>query len=293
MTTHKYERRGVMPLIASLLLLTACSKREERPPDHPRLTARVNMRDVIFHSVALNRDMPYRVVFPASIPAGEKLPVVYLLRGGGGGFRDWTNYSDVARFAEQGLILVMPEGNSSYYVKPAERPQDRYEDYIVKDLISDVEARFPADSSRSNRAIIGISMGGFGAVNLSFKHADLFVFAGAMSPAIDVPSRPFSIKRVGQWREHSSIFGPWGGKTRHDNDPYVLAKLVQPAQMPYLFLSCGEQEGLLPANRRFAAELAKYHFQHEFHAGPGGHDWNQWNRRLPAVFQSLLEHATW
>ncbi len=157
MTTHKYERRSVMPLIASLLLLTACSKREERPPDHPRLTARVNMRDVIFHSVALNRDMPYRVVFPASIPAGEKLPVVYLLRGGGGGFRDWTNYSDVARFAEQGLILVMPEGNSSYYVKPAERPQDRYEDYIVKDLISDVEARFPADSSRSNRAIIDLS----------------------------------------------------------------------------------------------------------------------------------------
>ena len=81
MTTHKYERRGVMPLIASLLLLTACSKREEPPPDHPRLTARVNMRDVIFHSVALNRDMPYRVVFPASIPAGEKLPVVYLLHG--------------------------------------------------------------------------------------------------------------------------------------------------------------------------------------------------------------------
>jgi len=197
MTTHKYERRGVMPLIASLLLLTACSKREEPPPDHPRLTARVNMRDVIFHSVALNRDMPYRVVFPASIPAGEKLPVVYLLHGGGGGFRDWTNYSDVARFAEQGLILVMPEGNSSYYVNSAERPQDRYEDYIVKDLISDVEARFPADSSRSNRAIIGISMGGFGAVNLSFKHADLFVFAGAMSPAIDVRVDPSPLSGLG------------------------------------------------------------------------------------------------
>ena len=91
------------------------------------------MQDVTFHSVALNRDMPYRVVLPAT-RAGQKLPVVYLLHGGGGGFRDWTNDSDVAGFAEQGLILVMPEGNSSYYVNSATRPDDRYEDYIVKDL---------------------------------------------------------------------------------------------------------------------------------------------------------------
>lgn len=106
----------------------------------------------------------------------------------------------------------MQEGNSSYYVNSAERPQDRYEDYIVKDLIADVESRFPAAVGRSNRAIIGISMGGFGALNLSLRHPDLFVFASALSPAIDVPSRPFSIKRIGQWREHSSIFGPWGSK---------------------------------------------------------------------------------
>jgi pimeloyl-ACP methyl ester carboxylesterase len=33
--------------------------------------------------------------------------VVYLLHGGGGGYRDWSNYSDVARFAERGLILVI------------------------------------------------------------------------------------------------------------------------------------------------------------------------------------------
>jgi poly(3-hydroxybutyrate) depolymerase len=68
------------------------------------------MHDVTFHSSALNRDMPYRVVLPANIASGERLPVVYLLHGGGGSFRDWTNDSDVAKFAEQGLILVMPEG---------------------------------------------------------------------------------------------------------------------------------------------------------------------------------------
>ena len=64
------------------------------------------MRDVTFHSAALNRDMHYRVILPATIAKGTKLSVVYLLHGGNGSFRDWSNYSDVARFAERGLILV-------------------------------------------------------------------------------------------------------------------------------------------------------------------------------------------
>jgi putative tributyrin esterase len=283
-------RFAIAILCAVLFATVGCTKKDEAPPDHPRLTSKVVMRDATFYSAALNRDMPYRVVLPANIAPGQKLPVVYLLHGGGGGFRDWTNDSDVAGFAEQGVILVMPEGNSSYYVNSATRPDDRYEDYIVKDLISDVEGRFPAAAGRSNRAVIGNSMGGFGAINLSLKHPDLFVFAGALSPAIDVPSRPFSIKRIGQWREHSSIFGSWGSKTRDDNDPYVLVRAPDPMQTPYIFLTCGEQEGLLPANRKFAKLLNQYHFSYEYQPGPGGHDWNQWNQRLPSVFQSLSRY---
>jgi S-formylglutathione hydrolase FrmB len=133
-----------------------------------------------------------------------------LLHGGGGEYRDWSNYSDVAKFAEHGLVLVMPEGGSSYYVNAAERPRDRYEDYLTRDLISDVERKFPVATERSNRAIVGISMGGFGAITLALKHPDLFFFAGGLSSALDVPSRPFSIKRIGQYRQHSRIFGPWG-----------------------------------------------------------------------------------
>jgi hypothetical protein len=33
---------------------------------------------------------------------------------------------DVARLGEKGLILVIPEGGSSYYVNAVEHPQDRY-----------------------------------------------------------------------------------------------------------------------------------------------------------------------
>jgi len=140
--------------------------------DRPRLAAGVVMRDVTFFSESLQRDMPYRVFAPAEIGSG-RLPVVYLLHGGGGnGFRDWSNYSDVAKFASRGLLLVMPQGDYSYYTNAALRSQDRYEDYIVKDLATDVARRFPVRDDREGRALVGVSMGGFGAVTLALKHPE-------------------------------------------------------------------------------------------------------------------------
>ena len=182
----------------------------------------------------------------------------------------------------------MPAADDSYYTNSVDRPQDRYEDYIVSDLISDVENRLPAATGRTSRAIIGVSMGGFGAVKLALKHPDLFGFAAGLSPAIDVPSRPFSIKRIGQWRHHASIFGPWGSQSRRNNDPFVLVRSADPVTTPYLFLTCGDQEGLLPANRSFAALLMQRHFRYEYRTVPGGHNWAQWNPQLPSLFQSLM-----
>ena len=124
----------------------------------------MTLRDVTFRSAALNRDMQYRVVLPLRLTPGQKLQAVYLLHGGGGGFRDWSNYSDVARFAESGLVLVMPEGGSSYYTNAVDPPQDRYEDYIVQDLIRDVESRLPGGNGpfepRDHRRVHGGLRGG-------------------------------------------------------------------------------------------------------------------------------------
>jgi putative tributyrin esterase len=280
-------------LLPLLLLPSACNRQQSTiRVDRPRLTPKVVMQDVHFYSNALEREMAYRVIMPAHLPPNRKLSVVYLLHGGGGGFRDFSNYSDVAQFAERDLLLVMPEGDDSYYTNSAERPKDRFEDYIAADLIQDVQKRFPVGTERENRAIIGVSMGGFGALKIALKHPDLFDFAAGLSPAVDVPTRKFSIKRPMQWRHHRSIFGPFGGKIEQSNDVFLLARSAEVAAVPYLFLTCGDKEGLLPPNREFATLLAQRHFRHEFHVVPGGHDWNQWNQSLPAVFYSMTRQTS-
>ncbi len=283
-------KMAVASILAWLVLfsLAACSRLPAPHPDHPRLSDKVATRDITFRSASLEREITYRVFLPSNLSTRQKLPVVYLLHGGGGDFREWSNDSDVYRFAEKGLILVMPEGESSYYTNSVDRPKDRFEDYIAKDLIADTETKFPVDASR--RAIAGVSMGGFGAIKLALKYPMLYQFVGALSPAIDVPSRPFSIKRISQYRHFASIFGAWGSSTRRDNDPFVLARQVDPNKVPFIYFTCGEQEGLLPSNRQFAALLGQNNFHFEFLLGPGGHDWNQWNSHLQDMFARLLDH---
>jgi S-formylglutathione hydrolase FrmB len=188
------------------------------------------------------------------------------------------------------MILVMPDGDTSCFVNSAEKPEDRYEDYLVHDLIADVEARFPAATGRESRAFAGVSMGGYAAVKLALSRPELFVFAGAISPAVNVTERPFRLLRAAQWWKLRSVFGPWGSQARRDDDPFLLVQSATPAATPYIYLTAGEQEILFEPIGRFAALLKERAFSYEFHTKPGGHDRDQWQSQLPDCFESLLVH---
>jgi S-formylglutathione hydrolase len=285
-------RSTLLALGLAALFLAGCRVHPSLQPDHPRLFPGVTVQDVSFFSAALQRQMPYRVFLPAKLIPGQKLPVVYLLHGNGGRFSEWSNGSDVAQYAAHGLILVMSAGDSSYNVNAALKPEDRYEDYFVHDLITDVETRFPAASGRENRAVIGVSMGGYAAVYFALSRPDLFSFAGAISPAIDVPSRRFTVHRWWQSVRFRTIFGPDGSKSRQSRDPFLLVQSANPAITPYIYLTAGEEEPLLEPNRRFATRLREHNFAYEFHTKPGGHDWGEWDSQIPGCFESLFQHIT-
>ncbi len=250
------------------------------------------MTDVAFSSNELGRNVTYRVYLPVNPVPGQKLPVVYLLHGSNEDFRDWSNESDVAQYAAKGFILVMPDGGESYWMNEVESPREKYEDFVTKELIADVESRFPARTDRAGRAIVGVSMGGFAAVDFALVYPDLFAFAGALSPAVDAPVRPFSFRRIGQSLKFRKIFGPAGSKDRATRNPFELVQSANPAATPYLYITAGEPEALLGPIRRFVSHLNQQGFAYEFHTNPGGHDWGEWNSQLPGCFESLESHLT-
>lgn len=234
--------------------------------------------------------MTYRIYLPNQIATGAKLPAVYLLHGCGTSFRDWSNYSDVGAYAARGVILVMVDGACSYYMNAALSARYRYEDYFTHDVLADAESRIPVLPGRENRAVVGVSMGGFAAVKLALTRSDLFVFAGAISPAIDVPSRHFSMRRWSQSMRFRNIFGPDGSDTRRSSDPFVQVKIADPARTPYLYITAGNDEPLFAPIRRFVSLLRQRDYRYEFHANPGGHDWNEWDTQIPGCLESLLAH---
>ena len=278
---------GALVLMALVLLLAGCKKPPAPLLDHPRSFPGVAIKDVTFFSAALGREMPYRVYLPSDMKAGTALPVVYLLHGGNGGFRDWSNYSDVGLHAKRGLVLVMVEGAFSYYMNAANKPSDRYEDYLTVDLIHDVETRFPVSTNRTGRTVIGISMGGFAAIEFALDRPDLFAFAGAFSPSIDILHRRFHLN---SWWRIRTIFGPGGSAARRARDPFVLVQSADPGKTPYLYITAGEQEPLLAPIRRFTGLLKERAFAYEFHTKPGGHDWGEWDAQVPGCFDSLMMH---
>jgi putative tributyrin esterase len=268
--------------------LCACRSDRQIPEDHPHNFATVRLEDVAFHSLALGRDVTYRVYLPAQIAAGAKLPVVYLLHGAWESYRTWSDYSEAGLLAARGMILVMPDGALSYWVNEAGAPGDRYGSFLLDDLRADVERRFPAQTDRSGRAIIGVSMGGFAATEYALMRPELFVFAGALSPALDAPERRFSWRRLGQSMRLKRVFGPDGSSQRREEDPFELVETADPAKTPYIYLTAGDQEALLEPLRRFAAQLERRGFLYEFHTTAGGHNWGTWNRQTAGCFNALM-----
>ncbi len=252
----------------------------------------LTVKDVTFRSASLNRDMPYRIYLPQKYAQPtSRFPVLYLLHGFYGNFRDWDTQSHLRQYAQNlDLIIVMPDEGNNWYVNSATVPQNRYEDYIVKDLIAEVDGRFRSIASRDARAIAGLSMGGYGSLNLALKHPELFTFAGSLSGALNAPS-DLGPRQPEFQTSLLDAFGALGSTARNENDVFLRLKQADVSRLPYIYLACGEGDAFIELNRQFAAQLLAEHARYEAHDAPGEHDWKFWDKSikemLPVLMRSL------
>lgn len=234
-----------------------------------------------FHSEALNRTMRYQVVVPASATI-TRVPVVYLLHGHGGEEGDWFTYSRATALANKyNIAVVTPDGANSWYINGG---SGRWLDYIADDLVREVERRWPVKSTREGRALAGLSMGGYGAMNLALQRPEVFSLAASMSGALDI-TRANNVfegaRRVDQ--ELRAAFGPPDSATRRDNDIYRLASEADASKLPYLHIDCGVDDPWVGVNREFKQALSTRGIAHDFNELPGDHNWQYWDRQIEVV----------
>ena len=246
--------------------------------------------DASFRSESLQREMHYRVLLPAGYEKSEKrYPALYLLHGLYGDFKNWSTLTNLAAWAEDlDLVVAMPDAGNSWYVNSATNESDKFEDYIVKDFVAEVDSHFRTIRDRHARAIAGLSMGGYAAMNFSIKHSPLFSYSGVISAALDAPSG--LDERMAEFRDGlQDAFGPHGSPNRNANDVFLLLETADKSKLPYLYIDCGEDDIFLTVNRNLAARLQEKKISYEYHEMPGAHAWEYWDgaiRRFIAVLSS-------
>ena len=271
----RYLDRRFFGVVAALLLLTTFS-----------LAQAAEVREGVLDSKLTARKMPYRVVVPPGYDAKEnasnRYPVIYLLHGLTGHYDNWTTRTKIAEYAGgYGFLVVTPEGDNGWYTDSPTKPNDKYETYIVKELIPEIDSKFRTRAERRSRAIAGLSMGGYGALKFGIKYPEMFALAGSFSGALSVPTDGWSFEFA---RPSITVaFGSKDSETVKANDIFALIRAASPEKlkaMPYFYLDCGTEDFLIAPNRDLSALLLEKKLPHEFRQLPGIHDWKYWDKQV-------------
>ena len=154
---------------------------------NPRLAA------VVVRTAALPSPPSIYIVFPpgyASHPR-RRYPVLYLLHGTSGGASDWTKLGHAQSvIGHRQLITVMPDialhDDGGGWCTDWPNGHERWETFHIDQLIPWVDSNLRTIATRSERAIAGLSQGGFCSMSYAARYPDLFSIGLGYSGAPDI-----------------------------------------------------------------------------------------------------------
>ncbi len=246
-----------------------------------------NVRVVTVASEALKGSRRAAVMLPPGYDnSPARYPVLYLLHGLTGNWEDWSRKTNLAAYAAAySLIIVMPDGENSWYTNSAVRPDYRYEDFIVREMVSYVDTNYRSIADRHARAIAGLSMGGYGAMKLGLKFPQVYSALGSFSGALGLAQPGLKPPAGMAAKSLSEAFGS-DDEARKLNDPFTIATKLA-AVRPAIYFDCGNGDRLLDSNRKFADLLLAQKVAYEYREPPGEHNWEYWDRQIQEFLRWL------
>jgi enterochelin esterase-like enzyme len=164
------------------------------------------------------------------------------------------------------MIIVMPNGRAQKNDR-AEGDVFRsapafaaFEEDLLKDVIPAIESRYSVQADREHRALAGLSMGGGQSLNFGLGHLDTFAWIGGFSSA---PNTKPPAQLV--------------------PDPAAAKQ-----QLKLLWLSCGNQDGLIGISQGVHAYLKERDVPHLWNVDSNGHDPTHWRNSLYHFAQRIF-----
>ncbi len=299
-----FSRRSVAALAAMSLpaILSIRVAAQTRPTAAPDITAGDPQAEVVTFPVpgatsgavgraivVLPRDYA-RDAVAAQPDTAKRYPVVYLLHGYGADHTSWYVRSreagrPLSAYADRyGLIIVCVDGRrASWYLDAppdSEDPADwQIETMFTRYLVPEIDRRYRTWADALGRAVVGLSMGGHGAIYLAARHPELLSVCGDMSGVVDlthVINKQDLTRRLGpidkhrdRWLEHSAM---------------TQAEQFAGRRVGVL-IDCGWGDSFFEDHRLLHEKLTRLQVPHDFIQRPGGHDWSYWINALPYHLQ--------
>jgi len=265
------------------------------------------MESMVMHSRILNQDVKFSVCLPKNYyDTKQSFPVVYLLHGLGDDETSWLEYGQISQYADKStendntvpMIFVMPQGFRTYYVNDY-KGTFLYQDMFVKELIPHVDSMFRTLADRQHRALMGYSMGGFGALILHLKHPDIFGTTVPLSISIRTDEQYMTEDASGWDEQWGRLFGEPGltGKDRitpyyRQNCPFHLFPQMTSAEIQKLniYIDNGDKEQTLcRSNEELHILMRSLNIPHEFRVRDGGHSFQYWCSALPDALRFISD----
>jgi S-formylglutathione hydrolase FrmB len=268
---------------------------------------------------ALNGPANVRILLPAGYARHprRRYPVLYLLHGTSGGAADWTTLGSAEQTtAGRQLIVVMPDiaqnddggGWCTNWFNGGARGRPEWETFHIDQLIPWIDQNLRTVRSRSERAIAGLSQGGFCSISYAARHPDLFgialSYSGAPDIAYDAEAQPLVTPIINATEvglDHvpaNSMFGPRSSEEINwaAGDPATLAGNLRDTKL-FMYTGNGQPGPLdagAPSSGAEAIEAGVQVLTQLFHRrlealgipsyyddyGPGTHSWPYWARDL-------------
>ncbi len=278
------------------------------------------LHTVSFYSPSVARTLKYDIVLPPGYEqdTATRYPVLYLLHGVMQNYTVWGRNLGAAFYARslENLILVMPDAGNTWLINYAQSAQgnDRWEDYLLQDVMGHVDSHYRTEARREGRALAGLSMGGFAAFSLGLRHPELFVSLGSTSGALNYArDRALAIEQglAPVTRERSAaqqaaideadrfiagIIDTPGFSTQDERtpvgvdfvtaeqarayDPFEVVFTVPKSRLPHFYIDAGSEDGLVNVAREFMGVLLMNDVPFDFMQSHGKHNSEYWRRSI-------------
>ena len=228
------------------------------------------------------------------IPDDKEGPykIVYLLHGIHGGHSSWVNNSMLPVYGKKyNAIFVMPEVGRSFYTDL--KYGRKYFTFINEELPVICRKVFNVSTRYEDTAVMGLSMGGYGALRFALSKPGQYSFCAAISPAclyfkhvlkaLSKDTSEYLKSGIEAEETLKDLYAIYGDSFEYVPE-YDVLELVKnyPADKPKpkIYTTCGTEDSLLKENHKFRDDMKETNFDFTYEEWKGDHDWDFFNEGL-------------